>query len=121
MRTGLGCHGNGIRTRRRQWQFNGVRMVSEQLPTETFAPSCPCPQLKVYEQFNGGKSHFSSVPTQRPAVAGVLHAALAHGNAALVGPHSPRQGGSSEAEVRMLQHMGDTHNLMNNYLSLLLF
>lgn len=62
----------------------------------------------VYQQFNGDKSHFSSVPAQRPAVAGVLHAALAHGNAAVVGPRSPRQGGSSEAEVRERQHTGDT-------------
>lgn len=63
----------------------------------------------VYRQLNGDKCRFSSVPTRRPAVAGVLHAALAHGDAAVVGPHSPRQGGSSEAEVRMLQHVEDTH------------
>lgn len=52
--------------------------------------------------FDGVECRFSAVPTQRPAVAGVLHAALAHGNAAVVGPRPPGRGGSSETEVRML-------------------
>lgn len=43
---------------------------------------------------------FSSVPTQRPAVSGLLHAALAHGDAAVVWPRSPGKGGGGETEVR---------------------
>lgn len=42
----------------------------------------------------------SSLPTQRPAGSGLLHAPLAHWSAAVDWPHSARQGGGREREVR---------------------
>lgn len=41
----------------------------------------------------------SSLPTQRPADSGLLHAPLAHWSAAVDWPHSARQGGGREREV----------------------
>lgn len=46
--------------------------------------------------------HSSSVSTQRPAVSGLLHAALAHWYAAVGWPHSPGPGSHTEKEVREL-------------------
>lgn len=58
--------------------------------------------------------HFSSVSTQRPAVSGLLHAALAHRYPAVGWPHSPGPGSHTEEEVRELQSSGlecDTEKL----------